>query len=61
MSRIYSTNSNSQYPLSNLKGIYNAKTGTCANQKIRKVLHTSDCTPKNSPPHKENGKVKPIR
>ena len=54
-------NSNSQCPISNLKGIYNAKQKLCANQKIRKVLHTSDYTSKNSPTHKWNGKVKPIR
>ena len=44
-----------------LKRDIQRKTGTCANQKIREVLHTSDYTPKNSPPHKWNGKVKPIR
>lgn len=54
-------NSNSQCPISNLKGIYNAKQELVPIKKIREVLHTSDYTPKNSPPHKWNGKVKPIR
>ena len=44
-----------------LKRDIQRKTGIYANHKIREVLHTSDYTPKNSPPHKWNGKVKPIR
>lgn len=41
-------NSNSQFamPHLQLKRDIQRKTGTCANQKIREVLHTSDYTPK---------------
>lgn len=44
-----------------LKSNIQHETKVYANQKIREVLHTNDYTPKNSPPHKWNGKVKPIR
>lgn len=54
-------NSNSQYPPFQLKRDIQRKTETLSNQKIREVLHTNDYTSKNSPPHKGNGKVKPIR
>ncbi len=47
--------------LSNFKSTYSTKQEFIPIYIKQEVLHTSDCTPKNTPPHKWNGKVKPIQ
>ena len=54
-------NSNSQCPISNLKGIYNAKQELVPIKKYGKCYIQATASPKKSPPYKGNGKVKPIR
>lgn len=54
-------NSNSQYHLFNLKEIYNVEQELVPIKKYGKCYIQATTPQKNSPPHKWNGKVKPIR